>query len=143
MTPPNEFSAQAVKDNCGNERGECDLGKTLFDNLAAPDGSRFTFETADVFPGSQSGGLPRAPQPHGWSSEQLPQNYYARGVHVSERDEPRKGSSQPQAAGSAAWNQNWSAAFDPDRQRLRDNTTGSYQLSVTPWSPLSRCGTPS
>lgn len=82
VTPPNEFSAQAVEAECGNGSGECDLEKTLRVVFAAPDGNRLAFSTKDVFPGSQSGGLDYLATrgSAGWSVSDVipPQNYYVR-----------------------------------------------------------------
>jgi hypothetical protein len=143
VTPPNKFSAQAVKDACGNSAGQCSVEKTLRGTLAAPGGNRLAFTTEDIFPGSQSGSHAYLATrgPGGWSIENEipPQNYQLRSGCTAGGDshsedlseaifsltsggicglEPELISGEPRG---------------PENIYLRDNTTGAYQLiNLTP-----------
>ncbi len=143
VTPPNKFSAQAVKDACGNSPGECSIEKTLLGTLAAPDGNRLMFTTEDVFPGSQSGSEDYLATrgPAGWSVENEipPQNYEVRegctsGHDLHSEDLSKAIFSLP--SGGICGLEPELISGEPrgtENIYLRDSTTGAYQLiNLTP-----------
>jgi hypothetical protein len=145
VTPPNDFSAQAVRGTCGNGGGECKLEGTLNQVFAAPDGNRLAFETEDVFPGSQSAGHDYVATrgPAGWSSENEipPQNYYVRGEPCVL---PAPAYSEALSKVIFSATSGGICGLEPEliggeprggtrNLYLRDNTSGAYQLiNLTP-----------
>jgi len=150
VTPPNDFSAQAVKDICGNGGASCSVERTLASTFAAPAGNRLAFSTMDVFPGSQSGGHDYLATrgTAGWSSEDEipPQNYYTREQPCTPLQPTAY--SEDLSKFLFAASSGGICGLEPEliggepragtrNLYLRDNTTGAYQLiNLTPSGAL-------
>jgi hypothetical protein len=140
VTPPNKAGAAPDPPGEGNN-----VEGALRSNFAAVDGSRISFATEAVLPGSPSGGKSYVAtrRPSGWSSQNMfpPQHYY--------------GFECPQTLEANAYSADLSKAIIPmggnpecggpepelvagepkgaENLFVRDNTVGSYQLvNVTP-----------
>jgi NHL repeat len=143
VTPPNKFSAQSIRDRCGNGTGECILALTLEGAHAAPGGNRLMFTTEDIFPGSQSGSHAYLATrgPAGWSIENEipPQNYQVRAGCTAGGDSHSEDLSEAifslTSGGSCGLEPELIGGEPrgPENIYLRDNTTGAYQLiNLTP-----------